>query len=967
MNGNRADLSKADKLISQGKLQSAIEVYLNHLRGNQGDSTVHNTVGDLYVRIGEPKSAVPHFQKAADALEKSGFRSKAIAVLRKAYRQAPSNAEIVETLAMLLRDEGLVADARTMLMDLARNRQQLGHLPEARALYKKVLEIDPQNLQTLLKISELAAKEGNVEEECEAYCAVATHLANSARYEEAIEIIESAYRSSPTHKELARIYSDLLHRTGETEKARQILQAAHKTHEQDPAIMVALAELALENGKLDDALDLFNQARQRDPEAERVLLLGGSIAAAREDYDTAIGYFQPLVDKILSSSEGGPVIAAIEQLVRRHPDHIKSLNKLKSIYTYLKDKVSLARTLIRLADAHERSGDFLLAIDAAEQLQSLEPDKLSHKNRLEKLYARSQGAAIFEDTGSAHETEEVIPEALDLTLESEKEPEVDARISRILLETEVFLRYGLTPKARERLGEALTIDAMEPLVHERMAEILMEDQDIAGAAAALEQAAQIWDSRGRADKAEEARSKARNTESAKPGVAELVLSDEVPKAEDIEEETGATIIEMPGAAEARSAPMAPWVPSTDPLQGKLAEAEYYLEQNFISAAHHLLSQLREQHPAHEEVQRLWKQLETQMKSEMDVTEVEKDLDDFFTTLEDTEDGAPAPAIIAPAPPETPSTEIGAEETFDAESDEELPALALTPLEDYGGEVLSEQGEGVPIDTVRDLPIMDEVEIPEELARPPAPEIVAEPASLGESEVEATPAEELKGEEPAVEAEQPGEEESAMVSSVEEAAPVETEERAATMAAVESEEDEIDAMLEESPLQEIADILEEDLYAVHTAAVKRLDELQESHQEIEAERFFSHLSGEFDPRVLRESAAKHFEMAEAYLEAGLYEDAINEFQIAAEDPVFYQQGCHKLGICYLSKGMIDPAMGWLEKALTGGGDVTIMAESLHQLAIIHQIRGDKTRFRHAVEQLESLAPDHPGLAGLKAVV
>ena len=160
MAANRKDVTKAEKLVGQGKLQSALKVYENILRKEPDDHALHNAVGDLYVRSGEPKAAVPHFQKSAEVLEGQGFRTKAIAVLRKAYRQAPSNSEIVKTLANLLKQEGLVADARQILIELAKNRHQVGQHKEARKLYKKVLEIDPNRQRMCLPGSLTASPNG---------------------------------------------------------------------------------------------------------------------------------------------------------------------------------------------------------------------------------------------------------------------------------------------------------------------------------------------------------------------------------------------------------------------------------------------------------------------------------------------------------------------------------------------------------------------------------------------------------------------------------------------------------------------------------------------------------------------------------------------------------------------------------------------------------------------------------------
>jgi tetratricopeptide (TPR) repeat protein len=109
------------------------------------------------------------------------------------------------------------------------------------------------------------------------------------------------------------------------------------------------------------------------------------------------------------------------------------------------------------------------------------------------------------------------------------------------------------------------------------------------------------------------------------------------------------------------------------------------------------------------------------------------------------------------------------------------------------------------------------------------------------------------------------------------------------------------------------------------------------------------------------------MGVAYLETELYDEAIQSLKISAKDPRFYQKSCLQLGICYLSKGMENVAITWLQKCFTGGGDEKLMADALHQMAIIYQLQSEEAAFLHAVEQLESLDPAYPGLKTLKSIV
>ena len=877
---NRSKLAKAEKYAAQGKLQSAIKAYKKLLEEHPDDHSLMNSLGDLHVRTGQAYEAVPYFQKSAETLEKQGFRAKAIAILRKAFRQAPSNAQIVESLARMLKEEGLLADAKSILLDLAKNRRQLGENEAAKKLYRRVLELDPNHIQVYLRISEIAAEEGNIEEECSSYCAVARHLAKSARYEEAIDIIEEAYKSAPQNKELSLALCDLLHKVGDSKRANEILSNLAESHPNDLEVLVSLAELASEAGDMDKADKLYLKAAAVDSKNEKVILLGSGIEIMREDFDKAVVHLSPLVQKVLEGESGGQVINILEEIRDRDPKNIKALNSLKTIYTYLKEKASIIRILAQLSEAYEAAGDFKSAIEVTEHLQGLEPDSLSHKNRLEKLYSMSEGSAVFDDENVPSEPLD-LPETLDVDLEDfdKDEDRVDPSVNRKILEADVFLRYGLTQKALDRLLEAQDLSKNDAKIHQKIAEVYIEEENYSEAKDELEKAIAIYEGKGKSELAADARQRIEDIDSGATESPDLIINDESIE-EDIDIDLVGKKPEKPAAEAQEPKSKGSWVPSTDPLQGKIAEAEYYLEQNFISAAHHLISSLKEHNPQHPDVVRLSNILQQNMQSELDIAEVEKDLDNFFSPLESS-----TQEMIQEAPGEIP-----------------VPKPKSEP---------------------KQAPAKKKTAKPEPKPEPePALESPLEEATIIRAQPDLT-----QDDKPAPAADDEG----------------------------------------SAFLADIMEDLEEDLYAVRETAEKRLQAM-EGTQIVNTERIMTHLSEEhLAAEALQEDAEKHFEMGVAYLETGLYEDAITDFQIASNDPMYYQRACLKLGICFLSKGMDDTAITWLQKGITGGGDVDIMADSLHQLAIIYQIQGEMEAFKHAISQLESLAPDHPGLETLKAVL
>ena len=58
-------LKKAEKLVRQGKIDGAIAEYLRVVEDQPRDWTTANTLGDLYVRTGQPDQAAAQYLRIA--------------------------------------------------------------------------------------------------------------------------------------------------------------------------------------------------------------------------------------------------------------------------------------------------------------------------------------------------------------------------------------------------------------------------------------------------------------------------------------------------------------------------------------------------------------------------------------------------------------------------------------------------------------------------------------------------------------------------------------------------------------------------------------------------------------------------------------------------------------------------------------------------------------------------------------
>jgi CHAT domain-containing protein/tetratricopeptide (TPR) repeat protein len=123
---------KADQAL--GRLQTALDLYTG-AKNRKGIAAAHNELGDLYLRQGQNKTALDHYQQAYDALTGALVQEqKNTAAAGSAARMVPSSkaGEAVDT-AAAVSDTGF--NAKLLLAKIGDTNYQLGQMRAAASSY----------------------------------------------------------------------------------------------------------------------------------------------------------------------------------------------------------------------------------------------------------------------------------------------------------------------------------------------------------------------------------------------------------------------------------------------------------------------------------------------------------------------------------------------------------------------------------------------------------------------------------------------------------------------------------------------------------------------------------------------------------------------------------------------------------------------------------------------------------------
>lgn len=153
----RSLLLDADQAARRGDLAAAAVCYRKLLAFTPTDLTLLQRLGDALARSGQDSEARDVLLRLAEEYWRGGFRSRSLAVLRRASRLGGPQPDLLVLLGERTLELGHMADAREPLIEAATLREAAGDLPGAEVIFRQVAESMPRDLasrQSLLRLAQ---------------------------------------------------------------------------------------------------------------------------------------------------------------------------------------------------------------------------------------------------------------------------------------------------------------------------------------------------------------------------------------------------------------------------------------------------------------------------------------------------------------------------------------------------------------------------------------------------------------------------------------------------------------------------------------------------------------------------------------------------------------------------------------------------------------------------------------------
>jgi len=475
-------LHEAEKSVAQGKIAQAIKQYQDILDNDPSEVSLLNTVGDLYIRDRNITEGLKQFQKLAEAYVREGFNVKAIAIYRKISKVEPNSVDTLLKLAELYQLQGLSREAREQYLQATEFFKKRNQADRALEVFRKLVLLDPENINFRNRLAAECEQMGKREDAAQAYLQSAEIYLRRDDQAAAEAALKKAAELAPKNSKIQILRARVAISRQQPEEAEKIIISSPEL-QSDPAGKQILLDSYLGSRKLPEAEKLVLEVFHANPTDFAPVSSVSALLVEKGDIDEAYKLLTSVAEPLLSQNNASPLLEALRRIWTKAPKHIPTLELIHRICEQTADELTLPEVLEALGRAHEEAGDLEKAEAAYLKLTEREPENENYHgflNAVQQKLGREvkpvEPASREVAVGAAEE--ELPPEPAGVDANQE------AMVKEAFENSDLFARYNLTEKAIAELEKVLQIYPDQVDVHRRILEISRKGFPERGALAA---------------------------------------------------------------------------------------------------------------------------------------------------------------------------------------------------------------------------------------------------------------------------------------------------------------------------------------------------------------------------------------------------------------------------------------------------------------------------------------------------
>jgi diguanylate cyclase (GGDEF)-like protein len=470
-------LERAKRFLEKNRVEDAIEAYLAVLDEAPQHQEATQALGDLYARLEQPDRAAVYYGMLFDLLIEPRDETKALAIYNRFLRagSAAQPPERIARYAFLQQKQNRPDEASEQYTKAAELFTAASREEDALFCWERVAQLDPENLSKQLRLAETAERIGKNALAARAFLRCGQLASAGGSESDALQLLGRAHQLAPQERSVALLYAQANLRAGNAVHATALLEPFSAT-ERDATFMDTYGEALMRSGNLDRAREILEKLfREKNEGIPRMFELADCYAAAAQD-SKAVELFTILKKRMFMDKRQNEFAAHIDRVGEKHPNSQAVLEFWAGLYNELNRESQYFEVMIKLFDVYFHSGNVGKAGEALEKLVDI--DAYDHRNqqRLELLRGRIDDGFVKRVAGrmanygasGTPSTSQTSGQSAASSPSGSDDPRHSQALEDLIVQTEIFLQYSLQNKAMERLQK---IAAMFPGEEERNARL----------------------------------------------------------------------------------------------------------------------------------------------------------------------------------------------------------------------------------------------------------------------------------------------------------------------------------------------------------------------------------------------------------------------------------------------------------------------------------------------------------------
>ena len=378
-------LRHAEKLVSYGKVNDAIEAYSEILAEDFSNTKVHELIAELYISKKDMQRASRHLFKVASDAVSNGDLQGAVAVYRSIIDILPRNMLAREKMLEILTKTGSKSEIVQAVRELAEIASGEGNPQKTVEYFEKLCVLEPSNKHYAIRLADSLQAKGLKEKAAEVLSKISQEVLREGKYDEALDLLEKIRLLNPANHSVSFLVAEVYEKQGKIVKAVEALQSSVQRDKEQPDQLEYLARLYVKAGRIDDADKLYEWLLKIDKKYMEKVLPFVEVLVSDRRIERALTLISSIYTEATTRETRQKCSEILEEILKLDPQRLEAYQLLEAYYGLTFQFDQLAVTLLSHADAYITKCEYDRALDLTRKLMDLEPYNEEYRKKFQSI------------------------------------------------------------------------------------------------------------------------------------------------------------------------------------------------------------------------------------------------------------------------------------------------------------------------------------------------------------------------------------------------------------------------------------------------------------------------------------------------------------------------------------------------------------------------------------------------------